>query len=230
MLGLPPSCHVASSQQSCVRPKFRNLQLNFRSSSQPRMFITKHRVASGHQSRVSRVLLCFPLDLKRRVGRSPVEVCAAAFQGGGSLEGGPWMGAGARLPPFLCWAWPMGAPGGTSRPPDAGVAGLRCELRPRPLRAVPQEAQPERREEREGAAALLHEGVREGAAQGDDVLQRGGRRAGGRVQRGRQPHPAQRVGERVGRAGAEAAPEPWRGRPAASHGCGGPGALGKDVS
>lgn len=110
MLGLPPSCHVASSQQSCVRPKFRNLQLNFRSSSQPRTLITKHRVASGHQSRASRVLPCSSLDLKGRVGRSPLEVCAAAFQGGGSLEGGPWSGAGARLPPLLCWAWPMGGP------------------------------------------------------------------------------------------------------------------------
>ncbi|XP_055985787.1 transcription factor Dp-1 isoform X2 [Sorex fumeus] len=58
------------------------------------------------------------------------------------------------------------------------------------------EAEPEGREEREGAAALLHEGLREGAAQGHHVLQRGGRRAGGRVQRRRQPHPAQRVGLR----------------------------------
>ena len=52
-------------------------------------------------------------------------------------EGGPWTGDGARLPPLLCWAWPMGALGGRSRPPDVGVAGLRCELRPRLLRAVP---------------------------------------------------------------------------------------------
>uniref|UniRef100_A0A452V5K2 Transcription factor Dp-1 n=1 Tax=Ursus maritimus TaxID=29073 RepID=A0A452V5K2_URSMA len=55
------------------------------------------------------------------------------------------------------------------------------------------EAPQERGEEREGPEALLHEGLREGAEEGHHVLQRGGRRAGRRVQCCRQPHPTKRV-------------------------------------
>uniref|UniRef100_A0A2K5E1D2 Uncharacterized protein n=1 Tax=Aotus nancymaae TaxID=37293 RepID=A0A2K5E1D2_AOTNA len=54
-------------------------------------------------------------------------------------------------------------------------------------------AQQERREERQGPAAFLHEGLREGAEERDHFLQRSGGRAGRGVQHCRQPHLTKRV-------------------------------------
>ena len=54
------------------------------------------------------------------------------FKEGGSLDGGR---SQAPTPPLLGMA--HGGPWRNEPAPDASVAGLRCELRPRLLRAVP---------------------------------------------------------------------------------------------
>uniref|UniRef100_A0A2K6E9V2 Transcription factor Dp-1 n=1 Tax=Macaca nemestrina TaxID=9545 RepID=A0A2K6E9V2_MACNE len=59
------------------------------------------------------------------------------------------------------------------------------------------EAQQERREEWQGPAAFLHEGLREGAEERDHFLQRSGGRAGRGVQCCRQPHLTKRVSKCV---------------------------------